>query len=318
MDSPSPPQAPDPTATANAQTSTNLQTAQAQGIINNPNIKTPYGQQTVTWAAPGFDQSGYDAALGKYQNDLNAWNSGPQGQSFSPETGQTFYDAKFGTAPTAPDRAQFQGTGAQQPTVTQSLSPQQQALFDSQNRISQYMAGIGERGLMGIGNTLGSPLDSGSGTDATNKAYAAMTSRLDPQWQQAQQQQETQLRNQGIDTGSEAYQNAMRTFNQGKNDAYQQANLGAMGYAPTQQQLDISGRLAPLNELNALRTGAQVQNPQFQPYSGANIAPTNTMSAQQMYQNGLMGGYNAEVGSANNFNSGLMSMAGTAAMAFAV
>jgi len=48
-DSPSPPAPPDYGAAAQAQGAANLETAKLQGYLNNPNIFTPYGSQTVTW-----------------------------------------------------------------------------------------------------------------------------------------------------------------------------------------------------------------------------------------------------------------------------
>ena len=162
---------------------------------------------------------------------------------------------------------------------------------------------------------LAQPLNTSSAKDAVAKAYSDITSRLDPQWQAAQTQNETKLRNQGLAPGGEAYDAAMRNFNQGKNDAYTQANLAAMGYAPTTMQMDIAGRDQLLNELNALRSGSQVQNPQFQPYSGSNIAQTPVMQGAQAQGSANQGLYNAQVGQNNAFNSGLFQL-GAAAIPF--
>lgn len=205
-------------------------------------------------------------------------------------------------------------TGNPIPTVNQTLSPAQQQLYDSQTAMSQQLAGIGQTGLDAISKTLATPITNADGQAATDSAYSAMTSRLDPQWNTAQSQEETQLRGQGLTPGGEAYDNAMRVFNQGKNDAYQQANLGAMQEAPQMQQMDITGRDALLNELNAVRTGSQVSSPQFSPYTGTSVAPTNTLGADQLSQQADLNNYNAQVGSTNSFNGGLMSAAATAAI----
>ncbi len=205
-------------------------------------------------------------------------------------------------------------TGNPVPTVNQTLLPQQQQLFNAQQGMSQQLAGIGQTGLNQVGQQLSTPIDSQSGQAAANKAYGELTARLDPQWTQATNQQETQLRNQGVAPGSEAYDNAMRTFNQGKNDAYSQAQLTAQQLAPQTQSMDIAGQSALLNELNAIRTGSQVSAPQFQQFQGSQVAPTNVLGAQQMYQNGLMNNYNAQTGSANSSNAATMGLIGTAAM----
>lgn len=64
---------------------------------------------------------------------------------------------------------------------------------------------------------------------AITGAYNQATSRLDPQWQQRESQQQTQLLNQGLDPGSEAYKNAMGTLGQQRNDAYGSAMNSAIG-----------------------------------------------------------------------------------------
>ena len=55
--------------------------------------------------------------------------------------------------------------------------------------------------------------------DAINSQYA---SRLDPQFADAQTALETQLANQGIGVGSDAYTKAMESQNRSRNDAYHQ------------------------------------------------------------------------------------------------
>jgi hypothetical protein len=64
---------------------------------------------------------------------------------------------------------------------------------------------------------------------AINSAYGQATSRLNPQWDQRGSQLQTQLMNQGLDPGSEAYQNAMGQFSRDRNDAYSSAMNGAIG-----------------------------------------------------------------------------------------
>lgn len=315
-DSPSAPPAPDYAAAAQAQGAANVETARTQGRMNNPNIYTPYGSQTVTWGQgqPQFNQSAYDQAMQQYQaasanpsGNIIGYEQGPDADSQRPIYGQS-------SSLSMPTREQFTTTGSgDQPTVTQTLSPAQQQLLDSQNQISQQLANIGTSELPRLQAGLAQPLDSGNADDAVAKAYRSMTSRLDPQWEQAAAQNETKLRNQGLAAGGEAYDASMRNFNQGKNDAYTQANLAAMGYAPTTMQMDIAGRDQLLNELNALRSGSQVQSPQFQGYQGSNIAQTPVMQGAQAQGAWDQNMYNQQVGSANAFNQGLFQLGAAAA-----
>lgn len=64
---------------------------------------------------------------------------------------------------------------------------------------------------------------------AIQSAYGQATSRLDPQWNQREEAQRTQLLNQGLDPSSEAYRNAMGEMGRERNDAYSSAMNGAIG-----------------------------------------------------------------------------------------
>lgn len=170
-----------------------------------------------------------------------------------------------------------------------------------------------QKGLMGITGRVGENMSKGpdlsSVQQVADKAYGAMTSRLDPQWQQEQSMQETQLRNQGLVPGGEAYNNAMRVFNQAKNDAYQRATLGAIQTMPQTYQLATDQHNQPLNQLNAIRSGAQIQGPQFE----GSPDYLNAANAQAQYGQGL---YNAQVGQQNAMTSGLFGLGGAGLMAY--
>ncbi len=217
--------------------------------------------------------------------------------------------------------AGYSGPEGQDPNATWSqninLSPVGQKLLDSLNQSQLGTAGLEGTATNRVADTLNQPFDQTSPQASTDKAYANITSRLDPQWNQRQQMQETQLRNQGVAPGSEAYDNAMRDFNYGRNDAYTQANTQAMQFAPQTYQLGLAQREQPLNELNAIRTGSQVTTPQFggvpqqQTTAGANLA--GATQAQGAYDQGL---YNIGVGQSNSGNTALVGLASAAAMAF--
>ena len=196
-----------------------------------------------------------------------------------------------------------------------NLTPVGQQLLDYQNKSS---LGLGEQtgqALDRVDQSLSQPFDYGSVQDVQDQAYKAQTDRLDPQFQQQQAATETQLVNQGLRPGTEAYDNAMRNFNQGKNDAYGRARIDAINTSPQTYQMASSLRNQPLNELNALRTGSQVTNPTFSnaPQQGQTAGADYLGAANSQYGT-AMGGYNADAASASNFNNGLLNLAGTAAM----
>jgi hypothetical protein len=62
---------------------------------------------------------------------------------------------------------------------------------------------------------------------AADTAYQSATRYLDPQFQRQQSGLESQLANQGITRGSEAWNNATNQFNENKNQAYDQARSQA-------------------------------------------------------------------------------------------
>ena len=85
---------------------------------------------------------------------------------------------------------------------------------------------------------------------AENAAYQSAVSRLTPQFEDRRRQLETQLQNQGLSVGSEAYQKAMNDLEQQQNDAYTQA-----AYQSVQQ-----GQNAYTNSLNNQIAAGNFQN----------------------------------------------------------
>lgn len=205
------------------------------------------------------------------------------------------------------------------PTYSQNvnLSPQGQQLYQGQLGLSQGLLDTANSSLGQTQQSLGQPQDLQSIQDIANKSYGLQTARLDPQWAQNEEVQKTTLANQGLAPGGEAYDNAMRTFNQGKNDAYNQAQLSSIATMPQTYQLSSAERMQPLTELNALRTGAQPQMPQFQPtqYSMGAQGPNllGAAQAQSGYNQGL---YNSQVGQQNAMTSGLFGLGSAGLSAF--
>lgn len=191
---------------------------------------------------------------------------------------------------------------------TISLEPTQQETLDK--LLANYNT-LGSRAGEAINNFGSEPMDLQSVQDVSDRAYGQQTARLDPQWDARAESQEAALRNQGLVAGGEAYTNAMRDFNNARNDAYQQARVSSDATMPQTYQLANSIYTQPLNYYNALMTGAQVQNPQFSTTPGANYM--GAAQSQSQYDQGL---YNSQVGSQNSMMSGLMGMAGTLGSAF--
>ena len=191
------------------------------------------------------------------------------------------------------------------------MTPEGQNLYNKQMGLSTGLLNLGQNSLDQTTASLSRPQDMGSVQDIADQSYAAQTSRLDPQWEQRAGMNENKLQNQGLRPGMEAYDNAMRDFNYGRNDAYTQARLAAQSTMPQTYQLDVAQRMQPLTELNAIRSGAQPQMPQFQPVAAAGGAQgPNYLGASQAQNQYNMGLYNSQVGQQNSMMGGLMNIGG--------
>lgn len=216
------------------------------------------------------------------------------------------------------------------------LSPVQQQLLDQQNKTSLGLGGLADQGLGYVKDALGNPVNPASlqagmsylpadQVNAGQTGQDALMARFQPQIDQSHAALETQLANQGIAKGSEAYDNAMRTQGQSENDLKMQAALNGikvgndaqnqkMGLYNQQLSLQSALQNAPINILNAVRTGSQVTNPQFSGYAqqGQTAGPDYSGAAgqQNTYNMGL---YNSGVAGANAGNGAAMSAVGTVA-----
>ena len=86
-----------------------------------------------------------------------------------------------------------------------------------------------------------------------------------------------------------------------------QARAQALQEALVQRQL-------PLNELSALRSGSQVQLPQFNPYTGPTVQAPPVMQAGLAAAQQQQNAYNQQVAQNNALTSGLFNLGGMAAM----
>lgn len=271
MSKPKAPPAPDYAALAQQQGTENRDSAYFNTTLNRANQYTPYG--SLTW------------------------------------------ETRAGANPNDPQAGDW--------TQRVQLAPEQQALFDSQNRVSQNLADTAEAGLNRVGAAMATPFDMSrfgdpqvqANDESRRRVEEAMMSRLQPQFDRDNQALRTRLAQSGITVGSQAYNDEMARADRGLTDARMQAVLAGGQEESRQTQLSQMLRQAgiqeqawmrqlPLNELNALRTGAQVQGPKFDNYyTGGNAAAAPIMDAgiaQGNYDMAMaqqqQGGWNALLG----------------------
>lgn len=243
-----------------------------------------------------------------------------------------------------------------QPTITQTLTPNAQATLEAQQRVQRGMANLGEQGIGTASNVLATPFQPGGGTPlqtqlntsnlAAMPVNAGMTgqnaimARLQPQIEQQQKANAQTLANQGLVPGGEAYNNAMRYQGQQENDLRTQAALQglnldmgarAQGFneaanqmgtqnaaqqAETQRQAYL--RQQPLNEITGLMSGSQIQMPQFQGYQPTSIAPAPIFAGAQAQGQAAMDQYGIQSANSNAQNAGMMGLVGSAGTAAAM
>lgn len=230
-------------------------------------------------------------------------------------------------------------------TQTTSLAPDQQAALDAQMGIQRGKSELAQGMLDRTKGEFGQPMDwtqfgdyqkmlgdpDAARKTASDAMYGRATSRLDPQFAQQQTALVSQLRNQGLKPGDKAYDTAMQNFQQGKNDAYTQAqysadigggqeaertqNMGAAsaGFNNSVRQSQIAEQMQKrgfsLNEINAILNGQQVNLP---------TAPgfTNAGKSQAVdYSGAAQNQYSAAQDAASVHNQAIQNMANMASSA---
>jgi hypothetical protein len=276
---PSPPPAPDYVGAAQTTAAGNLAAAQAATSANRVSQYTPYGNLVYT-------QNGVDSQGNPTWRADTSLNS----------TGQQLLDTQNQTSLGLGQTINAQ-LGNVQKTMGNGFNPQT-------GPITTNVGQANLNSLTGQANLQTNP-NYASGMQGWDQANQILQARLQPQMAQDRESQNAALANQGIVQGTKAYDNAMRTFNQGQNDlltnsqlAGQQIgnslfNQGITGgqfantanqqnYTNSQTQQQANNALAQQqfgNQLSNANLGNQAQQQQYtQAMTNYNM-PLNTLSA---------------------------------------
>lgn len=171
-------------------------------------------------------------------------------QVTDPYTGQTYDVPTFG--------------------VTQTLSPQQQAIKGQNDRASLNLSTLGADLSGSLGKQLTGNFSLGNEA-VEGRLFDLGRKRLDPLMAQRDEDLRTRLANQGIKAGSAAYDREMGLMGQQQNDAYNQLLLTGRGQASQELLTEDNARI---NQISALMSGGQVSSPNFM--TGANVGPIAT------------------------------------------
>lgn len=207
-------------------------------------------------------------------------------------------------------------------TQTTKFTPQGQQLFDLQQGSDLAYGQAAQKGFENIRGLFENPdIDESKLTampmNQGVNSQAAIMSRLRPTLDQEQQALDAKLANQGIALGSDAYRRSMNLQGQRMNDLELQAARQGIELDMNARQQGLNEQYQrkqqPLNLINALKTGSQVQAPQF----GSYAQQATTQGADMMGAAGAQYGANLDATNATNawnsgMNQGLFSLAGSA------
>lgn len=191
--------------------------------------------------------------------------------------------------------------------ATTALAPGEQQVFDTNQRTRQNVGSIGEEQSSRIRELLGTPFKIGDATDS--KIAQIQRGFLDPEWDRRGQALETDLINRGIRPGTEQYSLMHRDFGDQRSRAYDQSYLDAYTKA---QGAALTERNQPINEITALMSGSQVNNPTLQQTPSPGVAPTDVIGATQQSLNQQNVGFNAELTRNAALMGGLFGLGGKA------
>jgi hypothetical protein len=206
-------------------------------------------------------------------------------------------------------------------TANQTLTPAQQDILNKQTGLSSGLLDTAQQGLNYASDLLSKP-----GVDTSRlpsyginpgETYSdAIMRRLAPQIAQESQASDAALANQGIAPGTEAYANAKRQLAMSQNDRQLGAITSGMnvGLGANQQAFnqEAYNQMQPINVINALRTGTQVQNPNFVSVpQQANVGGADILGATNAQYTNQLGAYNADQAANSNMLGGLMKLGGT-------
>jgi hypothetical protein len=189
-------------------------------------------------------------------------------------------------------------------TQTTTLSPEQQAIFNSTQAAEGNLANIANQQSAQVSQTLSDPF-SFNNQDAADWAFDLASSRILPQQQRNESQLRDRLINSGLRPGSAAWNSEMERLTNANTDQLNQLALTGRGQAFGEA---LATRNQPLNELTALLSGSQVSNP------AQMSGPTPQTSVAGVDYAGLVQDqYQAKLGQHNAMLGGLFGLAGAAA-----
>jgi len=260
LSKPKAPKAPDPVATAQAQTASNTETARLSNTLNRVNEVGPNGAVT-------------------YSNDGDRW------------------------------------------TQTTQLSPNQQALQTGQEQLGINLNNLAGSQIGKVQEILGTnftPRRFNYNGEVEGNIYKLATDRMGKEFGRAEETLRSDMANRGITAGSEAFTGEMAGFNEGKGNAYSQAQLAARQQGRAEEEsdyareyaADLATRQVPLNEISSIMSGTPLQGVDPASIYTRGVSDTDVAGITQNGYNNQMAAYQQKMGSRNALLGGLFGLGG--------
>lgn len=183
---------------------------------------------------------------------------------------------------------------------TQGVDANGNPTWTANQQLSQPLQDLTNTSLQGLQQSLQNPM---YGINPGQTYSDAIMQRLTPQLAQQSESNTAALANQGIVPGTQAYENAMRTFQQGQNDLRTSAQIQGMNTGLQAQQLQNQQAA----NIKALGTPNYVN-----PYSQAAVAGPDYLGAYTTANAADIAKQNAQAAKTANLQNGLFGLGGSA------
>ncbi len=193
-------------------------------------------------------------------------------------------------------------------TATTQLNDQQQLTLDQSQQAETNLATIANNQSDFLIDYLSEPADL-LNEDVEANLVDLASRRVTPRVEQERAALETRLANQGLMPGSAAWDAEMRRFGETANDAYNQIYLQGRSQALNEA---VTERNQPINEITALLTGSQVENPTVAMYTPQGAATTDVAGLINTNYNQRYGNWQNQMGQRNNIMGGLFGLGASA------
>lgn len=213
------------------------------------------------------------------------YNQSGTNKVVDPNTGNVFHVPKF--------------------TMRQTLSESGKKVKQQTDAADLNLATLAKDQSGRLGKLLGKPVDL-SNDAVEGRLMELGRKRLDPALERRRETLRTNLSQQGIKEGSEAFDRAMMRNGESENDAYNNLLLSGRGQSV---QETLTSRNQPINEITALLSGSQVSQPNFMATNPSQVANVDRAGLEMAAHNSRVQGVNAHNAGRQSLLGGLFGLA---------